>query len=96
MDFFRYVSSFFLVNTLQVRHREASLVQGVIKDREPSRPLLDLFSFFCVLREVPVLEEGYDGCHPAISALDGKRRDFFNTRVFLNLHHQIRANPSFF
>ena len=96
MDFFQDVSSLFLVDALQVRHREAFFVQGVIQDREPGRPLLDLFSFFGVLREAPVLEVGYYGHHPAVYALDGECYNFFDTRVFLDFHPQIYANFPFF
>ena len=96
VDFFQDVFSLFLVDALQVRHREASLVQGVIQDREPSCSLLDLFSFFCVLREAPVLEVGYYGRHPGVYALDGECCNFFDTRVFLDLYRQVCANPPFF
>ena len=96
VDFFQDVSSLFFVDALQVRHREASLVQGVIQDREPDRPLLDLFSFFGVLREAPVLEVGYYGRHLAVCALDGECCNFFDTRVFLDFHRQIYANFPFF
>ena len=87
MDFFKNVFGFAFVNTLQVWHGEASFVQGVIKNREPSCPLFDLLGFICILGEVPILKERYDRCHPTIHALDRKYGNFFDAGMFLDFHY---------
>ena len=86
MDLFQDILGFFFVDALQVGHGEASLVQGVIQDRESGCPLPDLPDFLDVLWEASVLEERYDRGHPAIYALDCKCRDFLNVGVFLDFH----------
>ena len=86
MDFFKNVFGLVFVNTLQIWHGEASLVEGVIKNRESSCPFLDLLGLVCVLGEVPIQEERYDWYHLAICALYHKRKGFFDAGMFLDFH----------
>ena len=86
MDFFKNVFGFVFANALQIWHGEASFVQSVIKNRESGCPLFDLLGFICILGEVPILEERYDRCHPAIHALDCECGNFFDARMFLDFH----------
>ena len=58
MDFLKNIFGFLFVDAPQVGHGEASFVQGIIQDHEPSCPLPDLPCFFDVLWKPSVLEEG--------------------------------------
>ena len=86
MDFFKNVFGFVFINALQIWHGETSCVQSVIKNRESGCPLFDLLGFVCILGEVPILEERYDRCHPAIRALDRKCGNLFDVGMFLDFH----------
>ena len=96
MDLFQSIHGFLFVDALQVGHRKASLVKGVIQNRESGCSLADLPGLLDVPGKVSVLEEGYDQGHPITWALDCKGRDFFNNGVFLDFHLYAHARWSFF
>ena len=70
---------------------EASLVQGVIQDREPSCSFLDFPGLLNILWKAPVLEEGQDWGHLAACTLDCKGKDFFNAGTFLDFHLEVHT-----
>ena len=49
VDLLYNIFGFLLINALQVRHGEASFVQGVIQDREPCYPFSNLPGVFDIL-----------------------------------------------
>ena len=86
MNLFQNILSFLFIDAFQVGHGEASLVQGIIQDREPRCFLPDLPSLLDILWKVSILEEGYDRGHLVACVQDCKGRNFFNARVFLDFH----------
>ena len=96
MDLFQNVFGLLLIDTLQVRHGEASLVQGVVQDREPSCSFPDFPGLLSVLWKPSVLKEGQDWGHPVASTLDCEGGDFFNAGAFLDLHLQVHTHWSYF
>ena len=89
MDLLQNIFGFLLINALQVRHGEASFVQGVIQDREPCYPFSDLPGVFDILWKSSILKEGQDWGHPATFALDYEGEDLFDARMFLDFNLQV-------
>jgi len=57
MNLFQNILGFLFIYALQVGHGKASLVQGVIQDRESGYSLPNLPGLLDVLWEVTILEE---------------------------------------
>ena len=83
VDLHQNIFGLFLVDTPQVGHGEASLVQGIVQDCEPCCPLPCSFD---VLWEPSVLKEGQDWGHRAAFTLDCEGVDFFNTGASLDFN----------
>ena len=58
MDLLQDVLDLIFIDALQVRYGEASFVQGVIHDGEPSHPFPDFPGFLDALWKLSILEEG--------------------------------------
>ena len=96
MDLLQNIFGFLLVDALQVRHGEASFVQGVIQDREPCYPFSNLPGFFNVLWKPFVLKEGQDWGHRAAFALDCEGEDLFDAWTFLDFNLHVCIYWSYF